>query len=67
MYDIDDYVFQLGRKRHVFYEKSLVNELNISSSLIEVANEFSRNKLLECDFCYGMGSHSLSHVHCELV
>ncbi|XP_070037858.1 uncharacterized protein [Nicotiana tomentosiformis] len=67
VYDIDDYVFQLGGKRHEIYEKKLVNELNISSSLIQVTNEFSCDKLLECDFCCVMGSHSSSHVQCELV
>ncbi|XP_075108458.1 uncharacterized protein LOC142180359 [Nicotiana tabacum] len=67
VYDIDDYVFQLGGKRHEIYEKKLVNELNISSSLIQVANEFSCDKLLECDFCCVMGSHSSSHVQCELI
>ena len=67
LYDIDDYVFKLGGKRHKIYEKRLVNELNISSSLIQVANEFSCDKLLECNFCCVMGSHSSSHVQCELV
>nr|XP_033512195.1 uncharacterized protein LOC117276898 [Nicotiana tomentosiformis] len=67
VYDIDHYVFQLGGKSHEIYEKRLVNELNISSSLIQVANGFSYDILLGCDFCCVMGRHSSSHVHCELV
>ncbi|XP_075113216.1 uncharacterized protein LOC142182675 [Nicotiana tabacum] len=67
VYDIDDYLFQLGGKRHEISEKRLANELNISSYLIQVANEFSCAKVLECDLCYVMGSHSSSHVHCKLV
>nr|XP_016456066.1 PREDICTED: uncharacterized protein LOC107780058 [Nicotiana tabacum] len=67
VYDIDDYLFQLGGKRHGISEKRLANELNISSYLIQVAKEFSCAKVLECDLCYVMGSHSSSHVHCKLV
>ncbi|XP_070032370.1 uncharacterized protein [Nicotiana tomentosiformis] len=44
-YDIDDYAFQLGEKRLESYEKMIANELNISSSLIQVSNEFS---LMNC-------------------
>nr|XP_009779183.1 PREDICTED: uncharacterized protein LOC104228417 [Nicotiana sylvestris] len=65
VYDIDDYLFQLGGKRHGISEKRLANELNISSYLIQVANEFSCAKVLECDLCYVMGSHSSSHAHCR--
>ncbi|XP_070012346.1 uncharacterized protein [Nicotiana sylvestris] len=61
----DDYLFQLGGKRHGISVKRLANELNISSYLIQVANEFSCAK--ECDLCYVMGSHSSSHVHCKIV
>ncbi|XP_070054256.1 protein PXR1-like [Nicotiana tomentosiformis] len=53
-YDIDDYAFQLGgkrheiyEKRHEIYEKRHANELNLISSLIQVSNEFSCDKLLE--------------------
>ncbi|XP_070003556.1 uncharacterized protein [Nicotiana sylvestris] len=51
-YDIDDYAFQLGGKRHEIYQKRLYNELNIHYSLIQVPNEFSCDKLLECSGPY---------------
>lgn len=66
-FDIDDYEFQLGRKRDEIYKQRLANDLNIPSSLIQVSSELSYDKLLEHDFCCMMRSHSLSHVDCELV
>ncbi|XP_075080384.1 uncharacterized protein LOC142165895 [Nicotiana tabacum] len=46
--------WMLGGKRHEIYEKRL-------------GNEFSCDKLLECEFCCVIGSHSSSHVDCEHV